>query len=236
MTQMETLWKYQEAEAKLDKLRKEMDDTPAMKEYKKLRSFLRSQEAKMASYKAGVEAKTAEIEEASKKLEALLNDYDLEQGDLEIMINDEECTAEELTESRRSIEALAEKVNALKKSLSDSLAWINETSEEMKKTMARGRKANKEYETAKAVCETERNERKPVIDSAAKEVERIGLQISPDLLKRYKVVKKKHALPMARLRDDRCGGCGMSLPKTVLRQVALGTEIVECENCGRILC
>lgn len=236
MTQMEILWKYQEAEAQLDKLRKEMDDTPAMKEYKKLRSFLNNQSAKLASYKSGVEAKTAEVEEITKKLNNLFNDYDLEQSDLEIMVNDEECTAEELTESRKSIEALLEKVNSLKKSLSDSLAWITSASEEINKTLARGRKANKEYETAKAVCETERNERKPVIDSAAREVERIGLQLSPDLLKRYKVVKKKHALPMAKVKDDRCGGCGMSLPKTVLRQVASGSEIVECENCGRILC
>lgn len=236
MTQLETLWKYQEAEAQLDKLRKELDETPAMADYKKLRSFLRNQEAKLTSYRSGIEAKTAEVEDMTKKLDSLLKDYDLEQGDLEIMINDEECTAEELTESRKAIEALLEKINVLKKSLSDSLAWINTTSEEITKTMARGRKANKEYETAKAVCETERNERKPVIDAAAREVERIGMQLSPDLLKRYKVVKKKHALPMAKLKDDRCGGCGMSLPKTVLRQVALGTDIVECENCGRILC
>lgn len=236
MTQLEILWKYQQAEAELDKLRKEMEDTPAMKEYKKLRSFLNNQSAKMNTYKSGVEAKTAEVEEITKKLDALFKDYDLEQGDLEIMMNDEECTAEELTESRKAIEGLLEKINGLKKSLSDSLAWITATSEEITKTMQRGRKANKEYETAKAVCETERNERKPVIDSAAKEVERIGLQLSPELLKRYKVVKKKHALPMARIKDDRCGGCGMSLPKTVIRQVAQGADIVECENCGRILC
>ena len=165
-----------------------------------------------------------------------MNDYDLEQGDLDIMMDDEECTAAELTESRKAIEALLEKVNSLKKHLSDTLEWITKTSDEITRTMTRGRKANKEYETAKAVCETEMNERKPVIDSAKKEVERIGLQLSPDLLKRYKTVKKKHALPMAKVSNDRCGGCGMSLPKNVVRSVAQGSGIVECENCGRILC
>lgn len=236
MTQLETLWKYQEAEIKHDKLRKEMDDTPAMQEFKKLRNYLRGQEAKIAQYRSGVEAKTAEMEEAAQKLEKLLKEYDLEQDELEIMINDEECTAEELTESRKSIEALLERVNNLKKNLAESLEWINTTMEDIKNTMTKGRNANKKYEAAKTVCETERDERKPVIDAAAREVELIGKQLSPDLLKRYQVVKKKHALPMAKVKDSRCGGCGMSLPKTVLRQVAQGTDIVECENCGRILC
>ncbi len=236
MTQLEILWKYQEAETQLEKLQKELEDTPARQEYKKLRTFLKAQENKLVGYREGVAAKTAEYDELTKKLETLLNDYDLEQGELDIMMNDEECTAEELTESRKSIEALLEKVNSLKKRLADTLAWITSTTEEINKTLSRGRKANKEYETAKAVCETEMNERKPVIDSAKKEVERVGLQLSPDLLKRYKTVKKKHALPLARLNGDRCGGCGMSLPKNVVRNVAQGNGIVECENCGRILC
>lgn len=236
MTQLETLWKYQEAELEHDKLRKEMEDTPAMKDFKKLRSYLRNQEAKITAYRSGVEAKTAEIADASKKLEALLKDYDLEQDELDNMINDEECTAEELTESRKSIEALLEKVNNLKKTLSESLSWVTATEEEIKTTMSKGRTANKKYEASKVVCETERDERKPVIDAAAKQVEIIGKQLSPDLLKRYQTVKKKHAQPMAKLTGDKCSGCGMSLPKTVLRQVALGNEIVECENCGRILC
>ena len=236
MTQLETLWQYQQAEIKCDKLRKGLEDTPAMQEYKKLRSFLRNQEAKMDTYKSGLDEKNKDIADLNKKLEKLLNDYDLEQDDLNVMINDEECTAEELTESRKSIEGLLDSINSLKKTLNESLEWINTTMEEINKTMERGRKASKRYEAVKAVCDTERSAHKPEIDAAAREVEIIGKQLSPDLLKRYQAVRRKHAQPMAKLNGDRCGGCGMSLPKTVLRQVALGNEVVECENCGRILC
>ena len=59
--------------------------------------------------------------------------------------------------------------------------------------------------------------------------------VVPELVKRYKTIRKKHAVPLAKLEGERCGGCNMSLPTTVVRSVVSGTEIVECENCGRIL-
>lgn len=236
MTQTEIIWKYQEAEMELDRLQKELESTPERQKLRKLRKILQEQSEKLESYRSGVKEKEAELENSLSKLEALLKEYDLEQDDLNIMMEDEECTAEELTESRKSMEALLDKVNALRKSISDCLDWITKTTDAIKETYAKGSKTKRDYEAAKAVVETERMEHKPVIDKAEKDVERIAAQLAPDLLKRYKLLKKKYPNPVARVTDNRCSGCGMSLPMNAIKKFAAGNSILECENCARILC
>lgn len=236
MTQAEIIWKYQEAEMELDKLQKELESTPERQKLRKLRKVLMEQTEKIEGYKAGVKEKEAELAAGMQKLEALLKEYDLEQDDLNIMLEDEECTAAEITESRKSMEKLLEKVNSLKKSLSECQEWIGKTTDAIKETYQKGAKTKRDYEAAKAVVETERIERKPIIDKAEKDVERIGAQLSPELLKRYKAIKKKFPNPVARVTDNRCSGCGMSLPMNTIKKFASGSGVIECENCARILC
>ncbi|MBO4847548.1 MAG: hypothetical protein J5586_00130 [Clostridia bacterium] len=236
MTQTEILWKYQESEMELDRLQKELESTPERQKLRKLRRILQEQTEKLEAHRNGIKEKEAELENGMQKLEALLKEYDLEQDDLNIMMEDEECTAEELTESRRSMEKLLEKVNALRKSLTECQSWIAKTAEAIKETYAKGAKTKRDYEAAKAVVETEKMEHKPIIDKAQREVDMIAAQLSPDLLKRYKTIKKKHPNPVARVTDNRCSGCGMSLPMNTIKKFSTGTAIIECENCARILC
>lgn len=236
MTQTEILWKYQEAEMELERLRKELEATPERQKMRKLRKILMEQTERIDSFRSGIKEKEAELESDTAKLEALLKEYDLEQDDLNIMMNDEECTAEELTESRKSMEALLEKVNSLKKTITERRDWIAKATEAAKEAYTRGSKTKRDFEAAKAVVETEKLERKPVIDKAEKDVERIGAQLAPDLLKRYKTIKKKYPNPVAKVTDNRCSGCGMSLPMATIRKFSAGNTIIDCENCARILC
>lgn len=236
MTQTEILWKYQETEMELDRLQSELEATPERQKMRKLRKILQEQTEKIEGYKAGLKEKETELNNDLAKLEALLKEYDLEQDDLNIMINDEECTAEELTESRRSMESLLDKVNALRKSITEARDWISKTAEAIKEAYSKGSKTKRDYEAAKTVVETEKMERKPVIDKARKDVERIAAQLDPDLLKRYKLIKGKYANPVAKVKDNRCSGCGMSLPMTTIKKFSAGNSVIECENCARILC
>ncbi|MCR5611074.1 MAG: hypothetical protein K6F68_04500 [Clostridiales bacterium] len=236
MTQTEILWKYQEAESELDKLKKELESTPERQKLRKLRKILQEQTEKIDGYRTGLKEKETELENGLAKLEALLKEYDLEQDDLNIMMEDEECTAEELTECRKSMEDLLRRVNSLQKSLTECQKYITDTETAIKEAYSKGSKTKRDYEAAKAVVETEKSEHQPVIDKAQKNVDMIGSQLSPELLKRYKTIKKKHPNPVAGVQDNRCMGCGMSLPMTAIKKISSGTAMIECENCGRILC
>lgn len=236
MAQTDLIWQYQDAEAELDKLRKELEQTPERQKMKKLRRVLTEQSERIDSFKTGVKEREAELDSSLKKLEALLKDYDLEQDDLGIMMEDEESTAEELTESRKAMEELLEKVNALKKSLTDCENWIKRAEESIKETYQKGVKTKRDYEAAKAVVETEKQERKPVIDRAQREVERLESFVSPEILKRYKLIKKKFPNPVALIENNRCSGCGMSVSMSVVKKYQTDDSVIECENCGRLLC
>ena len=59
---------------------------------------------------------------------------------------------------------------------------------------------------------------------------------TPELLARYHEIKKRITPPLARLINNQCSGCNMSLPSAVLSRVTSANgEIVECESCGRLL-
>ena len=64
----------------------------------------------------------------------------------------------------------------------------------------------------------------------AKELE--SLQAIAD--DKYNAVKQHSVPPMAKLVNDRCGGCNMSFPSSVLHAIKAGKD-VECETCGRMI-
>ena len=57
----------------------------------------------------------------------------------------------------------------------------------------------------------------------------------PALLAEYKKIKKNRLNPLAKVNEDRCSGCNMTIPSLTLRKIKEGEGIIECESCGRIL-
>jgi predicted nucleic acid-binding Zn-ribbon protein len=62
-------------------------------------------------------------------------------------------------------------------------------------------------------------------------------QISPEWLERYRRIAKAHrGVGIAKLKQDSCGACHVSLSESRLQQVKRGEDkLYFCENCGRIL-
>ena len=56
-----------------------------------------------------------------------------------------------------------------------------------------------------------------------------------ELLARYRQIKQHVSPPVAKLVNNQCGGCFMTLPSAILRKISGGDTVVECDNCGRIL-
>lgn len=90
------------------------------------------------------------------------------------------------------------------------------------------RHKQKQLETAQAIHE---------IDTAVEELERdlagLLVAIRPDILSRYNELSRKMALPVAKVLQGICGGCHRSLPTGRIK--AKQTELLYCDNCGRIL-
>ncbi len=123
MINFEMLWKYQQTDAEVESLKKELDNTPERLKLKKLRRVLTEQTDRIKGFETGLRDKEAEIEAKSRELEDLLRSYDLEQEELNIMLDDEEATSAELAESRKAMEQLLDRINSLKKALSAGIEW-----------------------------------------------------------------------------------------------------------------
>ena len=205
MNKLDALWQYQQAELEADKLENKLKSTPARQKLNKLFNFLKEQQNAIAGIQKTLDSRQQAVDKLQAQIDELAHKYELELGEFKIMLNDDECTAEEMTESRRSVERIMKKAEAAKRELYDAIAQIEKSAAEYKETYA-----------------------KAAADEAAKAVD-------AELLARYKRIKGRYAVPMAKVENNQCSGCNMSLPTSTVKRVATGEGIVECENCGRIL-
>ena len=205
MNKLDALWQYQQAELEADKLENKLKSTPARQKLNKLFNFLKEQQNAIAGIQKTLDSRQQAVDKLQAQIDELAHKYELELGEFKIMLNDDECTAEEMTESRRNVERIMKKAEAAKRELYDAIAQIEKSAAEYKETYA-----------------------KAAADEAAKAVD-------AELLARYKRIKGRYAVPMAKVENNQCSGCNMSLPTSTVKRVATGEGIVECENCGRIL-
>ena len=97
-------------------------------------------------------------------------------------------------------------------------------------------KLKEEFDNLKKQYDKESPEKEAALKAQKAIVAKKSEGISPELLARYHEIKKRITPPLARLINNQCSGCNMSLPSAVLSRVTSANgEIVECESCGRLL-
>lgn len=235
MNKLDALWQYQQAELEAGKIENRLKSTPARQKLNKLFAFLKEQQNAIAGIQKTLEGRQQTIDKLQSQVDELEHKYELEVGEFKIMLEDDECTAEEMTESRRNVEGIMKKAENARKELFDAITQIEKSAAEYKDTYAKAAKAKKEYDAAKAECEQEAAEAKPELDKAKAAADEAAKAVDAELLSKYKRIKGRYAMPMAKVENNQCSGCNMSLPTSTVKRVASGEGIVECENCGRIL-
>ena len=69
-----------------------------------------------------------------------------------------------------------------------------------------------------------------------KERQKLAAPVSSGLLPIYeKLIKSKHGVAVAAVRDGKCGGCHIQLIATTIVDLMTDQRVVHCESCGRIL-
>ena len=235
MGKLDALWEYHQAELQLDGLDAKLRSTPARQKLNKLHSFLSEQQAQIGNIQKQMEGRKNSLSRLSAQFGELEHKYELEVSEFAAMENDPDCTAAEMTESRKSLESIQEQLSTAKRDIYDTLTWIEKATKEYRETFSKASKAKKEYDAVRAICEEEIASAQAEINAAKAVVEKKKALVDPALLKRYAAVKTHHAVPMATVEHEQCSGCRMSLPTVMIRKVASGDGLVECENCGRIL-
>jgi hypothetical protein len=230
MNQPQALLRLQTLETSLDDAKQRLDE---------IESALQNNELVQAA-EATLESRTRDLQ----RMEGMVQDFELElAGLIEKLDTNESLLYSGKISSHREIQDRKNEVESLKRrrtKLESELASARESLREYRMVYEEAQVA---YEQAKAASATQNQdliaEREDLKRRMGKWLQdrKVTLEdVDPVAHKLYKHVKKqKHGTAVARLEEDACSVCRVEQNQTIVRQVRLGKEIVQCQNCGRIL-
>ncbi|MCX7705885.1 MAG: C4-type zinc ribbon domain-containing protein [bacterium] len=232
--ELKKLLELQEIDSKLDEINKLLDDLPAQLKSLEKEDFSLQQEMeefKKTSTHMKVERRQKEtelkaIEEQIKNLQSKLFDvktnkeYQALQNEIQNLKAKTSSLEDEILVHMEKDEQLKEKEKSL----------LQRIEEHKKIRMAKQKEIENKINQLKgehALTQQQRNEYVTRID-----------RLLIDLYMRVKK-SKKDGVAICRISEDSngciCGGCYVYIPGYLREKVKKKTEIVQCENCGRIL-
>jgi len=226
------LWQYQQADMEAERFAREMSGDPTRLKLLKSRDFLVQQQANMQKIESDVSAMADRVALLTQQIAS----QEEQLRDLQETLD--ECEPESLAITRKSLEACQKLVHQLTR-MEQELTKIRKDSDvrtrQQHDVRVHAAKVKAEYDKLKAVYDVEYKTQSEKLKALKAAAEKAGQGISEDILGKYARIKKHRTPPVALLNDDRCGGCNMNLPAVVLRNIRMGAEMVDCENCGRMV-
>jgi len=232
LQQYELLWKYQQVDMELDQYEKEMRASSNRKELLKHREFLLEQQNVLKKIETDVEI-------MADRMEALADEIvRLNGAAADAAANFEANRPQDLEEAKKQIASIQKLISTISRYEAE-LAKMRKDSEardrQQREVRVRAAKARAEFDRIKVLYDEELKTASVKHEELKKKVAAEAQGIDPDLLEKYKAIKRHAAMPITRLHDDRCGGCNMQLSAADKDKVRSGLPYVECENCGRII-
>lgn len=231
MNQLELLWDYQLADVEADNVKKEIARSPQRLKLLKLRESIQEQQNFLKMLENEVLAMLDRMDVLQEAIS--MNEEQLKLLQQKI----QEAPAKDSREARDYIIEIQKVINDLN-------GYDQETRRIRKDAAERDRK-QRDIKRLAVKIKTEfdelRDQYNDEYQQKSKELERLraiadekAKTIDKGMMDKYNAVKQHSVPPMAKLVDDRCGGCNMSFPSSVLRALKAGEE-VECETCGRMI-
>lgn len=232
MAQLQAILKYQDIDAKIYKIEREVASSEERKEYGKVKKFLEVAPEKLDALEAKARGLRSEADELLKqytRLEETLKDFD--------NIDELVTGGADISFYKKKAQTKVEQLKKMKADLGVLVAAIKETDEEYQKlkkqVLSIEKKApeiSKKYKELKAAKDAEK---KPYEE----ELSTIEKEIPAQMLDVYKTKRKEKIFPVVgQIMGGRCPYCSMDLPIAAKSKLS-GGGWIECENhiCNRIL-
>ncbi len=142
---------------------------------------------------------------------------------------------EQYAQEGKRLKKLSDKAASLTESVKKIMLSAEQTEKKLKEMTERAAKARDEFAQCKEAYEERLKQAMPAIEEARRKRDEAEKDVSPELLAKYKNLRQHRIVPTAKLEGTKCSGCNMELPSALAKQVSSGKEIVECENCARLL-
>ena len=237
MDNLKALWDYQAAEIELEEYENVLRNTETRKKLVQHQKYLQARQQAIKNIEMEnvlnqnrIVEITAQIEMLSTKMEqknqelSEMADYDLE--DLFI---------EDVRESIKESESIKSALEQNKRKIVEIRKKLEKAGEDVLQTLRNMSAAKKEFDRLKELHNEEIEKGSGEIIRLRAQLELAAKMVEPDLMEKYKKIKQRRPNPVARLNNDRCSGCNMQLPSSVIGSLKVSGNIVECDSCGRII-
>lgn len=230
--QLEKLLEYSLVDMEAERFKGEMQKAPNRLKLLKLRDFLVEQQNNMKRIEA-------EVASMTERMEALRTEVArLDETVAELRKEIEEAHDDSIAELEGLIDEAQKLTGALSK-YEQELQKIRKDADtrdrQQKEIRVRAAKSKAEYDQLKVVYDAEFKRDSEKLEQFKAKVEQAGKTVEPALLAKYKEIRQQSMPPVAKLINGQCMGCNMSLPSATSRRITEGGELVQCDNCGRIL-
>jgi predicted nucleic acid-binding Zn-ribbon protein len=227
---LQAILQYQETDAKLYKLEREIAGCDERKEYVKFKKFLEAAPEKLDALEvkaSALQSEAAEITQKYARAEESLNDFE----NLDELVT----SGADIAFYKKKAQALVDQLKKLKADLAALTANIKATDEEYKKLKKQVLSAQKQYADAtekyKAV-KTAREPEKKELETALAKLEKA---VPAEMLETYQTKRKEKIFPVVgEMVGGRCPFCSME-PPLAARNKLTGGATIECDNCHRII-
>ena len=238
MDQLAMLWQYQVEDRKADKLEQELSRSPLRQKMNTINSVNRQErEEEYGDQYKQMEEQVAILSDRKDAIRDAITRCEEQLRHLQSRFEQNPPTELDdtkalLSEVNRFLETIGSYEQEMKRMAKDA----NDYDQKERSLRRDAIKLKEEFDNLKKQYDKESPEKEAALKAQKAIVAKKGEGISPELLARYHEIKKRITPPLARLINNQCSGCNMSLPSAVLSRVTSANgEIVECESCGRLL-
>ena len=229
---MQLLWDYQTADLALSRFEATLKKSKTRSQLLSVRDAMVEQQNRAKKLDNELRDAYADCERIGGEIEKIRSQM------VSLKKEAENCQDQDLRQVRLVLRAMDEcnkTLNAMYKQVEQIYTMAEGTEATVRDVRNKLVVGKKEFDELKEKHDKE-------LADAAGELERLRSMVKQkepgiphDLLEQYKKVKRTSVNPVARVKDNQCGGCNMSIPSLMLSKLRSGEGMMQCDNCGRIL-
>lgn len=183
-----------------------------------------------------------DLEKASKDIQVKLKQKELELSQKELQVKkldgqlSQVKTNKEYNALQQEIASLKADNSLLEEEIIHVLDEVEAAKEELRKEKETFASISKSFQDRDNEKVAQEKKIQASLGDMKKQRDEVVAQLPPELGELYnRIASKKQGLALARVAGEVCTACQMQLRPQLVNEIRLGSQIVVCENCSRIL-
>ncbi|MGM0368815.1 MAG: zinc ribbon domain-containing protein [Bacillota bacterium] len=183
------------------------------------------------------EVALAELNEQLKELEFSMSRLNRDEENYqEKLYSGENSNPKELKQIQEKLNKTEVQKREVEEETLDLMMDIEKKEEEIEKLLEKKKEEEEKLQNLQADYKSKTEEIKDELDKIPATKEEIKEKLSADMIEKYnKLYEVNNGQAVAKLKDNYCLGCRMTLPLNVITKLKNSEQIITCDNCGRIL-